>query len=165
TEVYQKPMNSYQYIPWLSFHPVWVKASFVHGVLLAYVRSSSRYDDFLGSRLKFYYRLRARGYPPRWLNKQFFLVDWHRDRASTLVDRIKAAPLDRGPLIYKVEYNPVWDYVDMPLVWKQTFGRVAKDDLPSLLGDRPSPVRPFRKPRSLGDLLNGLNKRALSGYQ
>ncbi|KAK4694560.1 hypothetical protein P7C70_g8712, partial [Phenoliferia sp. Uapishka_3] len=166
TEVYQKPMNSYQYIPWLSYHPVTVKRAFVKGVLLGYARGSSRYVDFVKSRMRFYLRLRARGYPPRWLNKNFAIVNWHRDRAQTLVDREKPDPSGRGPLIYKAKYNPVWDYIHMPTVWKQTFGHLLSRELPFLLGDSHlRPIRAMARPKSLGDRLNGLNKATLKGIR
>jgi Reverse transcriptase (RNA-dependent DNA polymerase). len=92
TEVYQKVLNSYLYIPWSSYHPVFVKRSFVKGELIRYVRLSSEVSSFRTVRSLFWFRLRARGYPGRWLRAIFLEVKWSKVRARSL----RSSPSPRG---------------------------------------------------------------------
>jgi hypothetical protein len=161
TKVYQKPLNSYQYIPWSSYHPESVKLAFVKGELIRYVRLSSRYEDYRRIILLFWRRLRARGYPVRWLRKAFSAVSYKDFRARSLIDRIKD-PTVRAPLVYHQTYNPVWNQVNGSKVlthtvkhWKPAIRTVLTSS------KRRNIIRCAHRGQSLGDIVNTLNKDTL----
>eukprot|EP01050_Picozoa_sp_SAG11_P028174 SAG11_NODE_7434_length_1144_cov_1.400000_1_plen_342_part_01 len=68
---YQKPGNAYLYIPWNSEHPQHVKKSFITAELMRYIKRSSQIEYFLVTKAHFWSRLRARGYPERFLKPIF----------------------------------------------------------------------------------------------
>eukprot|EP01050_Picozoa_sp_SAG11_P020568 SAG11_NODE_3490_length_2415_cov_3.409758_2_plen_300_part_00 len=68
---YQKPGNAYLYIPWNSEHPQHVKKSFITAELMRYIKRSSDIEYFLVTRSQFWSRLRARGYPEKFLGPIF----------------------------------------------------------------------------------------------
>ena len=65
---YQKPLNRYLYIPFISYHPNHAKRSFIKAELIRYVRLSFCSSDFLDIREKFFNRLQNRGYPRYFLS-------------------------------------------------------------------------------------------------
>jgi len=67
TKVYQKPGNTYQYLPYYSEHPASVKRGFIKGELIRYLRICSLPSDFNIIRSLLWERLRARGYPQEFL--------------------------------------------------------------------------------------------------
>ncbi len=77
--VYHKPLNSYQYLPYGSFHPKHMFAGFVKAELLRYLSHSSSFEVFQREYLLFYKHLRSRGYRDRTLQALFHQVDW-KDR-------------------------------------------------------------------------------------
>jgi hypothetical protein len=61
TKVYQKPHNTYQYVPFLSNHPASTKSGFIKGELIRYRRICSRDIDYSIIRSALWERLRNRG--------------------------------------------------------------------------------------------------------
>lgn len=99
-KVHQKSMNLYLYIPFRSFHTTAMKKSFIQTELTRYIRNSSNRADYLALKWKFYDRLRARGYSPRFLDpifssifyddRQFFLLpvsSWKTSVSHILLPR------------------------------------------------------------------------------
>lgn len=156
TAPYQKRLNAYLYIPWTSYHPTFVKRSFVKGELIRYVRLCSEYNSFVRIAKSFRARLRARGYPPRWLDKIFLEVDWFERRATSLLP--KSSIPGPAPIIFKASYNPLWDRMDFAPVWKLLREEFAPLGLISAV-DRI--VLSRKRAASLGDLVNTSNKRTL----
>ena len=76
TRVFQKALNAYLYIPWKSCHSDASKKSWVKGELIRYVRLSSKEEDFKEIVKMFSSRLRAWGYPGRWLRSVFSGVSY-----------------------------------------------------------------------------------------
>jgi hypothetical protein len=158
TSTYQKPMNIYQYIPWSSAHPVAVKRAFVKAELLRFCRNSTSRDAYAKTVRLFYGRLRARGYPPRWLNSTFAEVVWNRDHDHAVKPKEKS--IKRQPFVFKATMNPVWDLVDMQPVWSTLRGHW---DRSHLLSSEDWIVMSRKRIRTLGDLVNTSNKKKITG--
>ena len=68
---FQKTLNTYQYIPYSSNHPLHVKNSFISNELKRYMVRESTTLGYLNMQKKFFTRLRARGYPMHFILKNF----------------------------------------------------------------------------------------------
>ncbi|CAI5471116.1 unnamed protein product [Closterium sp. Yama58-4] len=66
-KTFQKPMNSYLYLPFSSYHPRHCKVSFIRAELRRYLLRSTSAKAFLASKHEFFHRLRRRGYPGDFL--------------------------------------------------------------------------------------------------
>jgi hypothetical protein len=86
TKVYQKPHNTYQYVPFLSNHPASTKSGFIKGELIRYRRICSRDIDYSIIRSALWERLRNRGYPQEFLLPIFALAPVPNQRNSTNLD-------------------------------------------------------------------------------
>ena len=78
TETFQKPLNTYAYIPFNSFHPRHCKKAFIKGELIRYVKNSSNLKAFEKMKVHCWTRLRRIGYPPKFLLPIFELVQYSR---------------------------------------------------------------------------------------
>ena len=78
TETFQKPLNTYGYIPFNSFNLRHCKKAFIKGELIRYVKNSSNLKAFEKMKVLFWTRLRRRGYPPKFLQPIFELVQYSR---------------------------------------------------------------------------------------
>jgi hypothetical protein len=76
SRTHQKVLNTYQYLPLSSCHPLHVKTSWIRAELLRHVRNCSDLDDYLSMSQLFCHRLRARGYPPKLLRRLFTSVHY-----------------------------------------------------------------------------------------
>jgi hypothetical protein len=86
TDVYQKALNTYLYIPWNSCHSEESKRAWVKGELIRYVRICSKEPDFAKICLEFDRWLQARGYPGRWLQRVFGEVEYKVERLVWLAE-------------------------------------------------------------------------------
>ncbi|KNZ49139.1 reverse transcriptase, partial [Puccinia sorghi] len=160
TSVYQKPSNAYQYIPWSSYHPPKVKLAFVKGELVRYARICSTKAAFSKVSLRFYERLRARGYPPGWLRIAFRTVRY-ADRRHLLVDRPKRPSPDKPPLVFHAAYNPIWEKLRMKHAFNALLGISNAVSKQRFLGKRHRPLMCFHRVRNLGDRLNTANRKTI----
>ena len=64
-EMFRKPINRYEYIPWSSFHPYAVKKGFVTAEVRRIIRTCKRKQDQEKHFELLYQNLRKRGYPPK----------------------------------------------------------------------------------------------------
>jgi hypothetical protein len=161
TTVYQKPLNSYQYIPWSSYHPSAVKLAFIKGELLRYIRLSTRKSDYLIIRHRLFLRLYARGYPIRWLRKAFQCVNWNESKSTSLIDR-PSRMLEDSPLVYHSAYNPLWEQLSGAALLRYTSLHWSDSSKLKVLGkSKKPPIRCVHRVRNLGDLLNTANKKTL----
>lgn len=128
-ETYQKSLNKYLYVPFCSYHPIHCKKGFITSELKRYLIRSSDAHSFSTLRQLFYDRLRARGYPNRFLRPLFESVcfsarDTLLQRQRSLLQassgpiplsrRTSAAPSasahtlpDPTPLVFKATYEPL----------------------------------------------------------
>lgn len=83
TKVHQKQLNAYLYIPFNSFHSPKAKGAFIKTELLRYVRTCSRWQDYIEIKQLFFDRLRARGYKASFLEYYFRSVSY-QDRNKIL---------------------------------------------------------------------------------
>jgi hypothetical protein len=65
--VHQKITNKYLYIPYNSHHTYHNKIAWIKAELKRYIRNSSSFNDYIDIKIKFYNRLRARGYNHKFL--------------------------------------------------------------------------------------------------
>ncbi|KAJ6477663.1 hypothetical protein C8R45DRAFT_780484, partial [Mycena sanguinolenta] len=118
TDIYQKALNTYLYIPWNSCHSENSKRAWVKGELIRYVRICSKEPDFAKIRLEFDRRLRARGYPGRWLQRVFGEIEYKAERINALNVSTASAKDDEPELhVLKLTHNPVWDCTNLRPIW------------------------------------------------
>jgi hypothetical protein len=108
TELYEKKLNHFQYIPWSSAHPRPVLKGFIKAELLRFLCASTYEEGFSRARRNFWHHLRARGYPPYILHKWFGQVSWG-DRFVFLAGHRRET--QTAPLLLPSHYNSVWDKV------------------------------------------------------
>jgi hypothetical protein len=160
TNVYQKALNAYLYIPWNSCHSVASKRAWVKGELIRYVRICSSESDFANIRKEFAIRLSARGYPGRWLRSVFEEVNYTAERPNALEPSINT---DGSPDVHvlKLTHNPVWEDVDLTPIWHD-LGEAWKEfghGYPEF-----DFMASYKKPVALGDQLNIHNRSTLEAY-
>jgi hypothetical protein len=128
-ETYQKTLNKYLYVPFCSYHPVHCKKGFITSELKRYLIRSSDAQSFAKLRRIFFDRLRARGYPNRFLRPLFESVCFsardtllqrqrsllqassgptpHSRRTSAAPSASAPTPSDAPPLVFKAMYEPL----------------------------------------------------------
>jgi hypothetical protein len=108
TKLYQKTLNAYLYIPFLSYHPLHQKKGWITGELKRYVRLCSHRTEYLAIREKFYFRLKARGYPKALLQRWFKMVVY-ADRRQLLYGQ--QVPRTRPTLRMVLPLHPAMEWV------------------------------------------------------
>lgn len=73
---YEKPMNKYLYIPFMSMHRLSVLRGFIRSRLLNFVVTNTYEHDFLVMRAKLWVRLLRRGFTPQFLRPIFAAVSF-----------------------------------------------------------------------------------------
>jgi hypothetical protein len=164
TRVFQKALNAYLYIPWKSCHSDASKKSWVKGELIRYVRLSSQEEDFKEIVKMFSSRLRARGYPGRWLRSVFSGVSYTTERPKALTPRTPLPEWENKGRLYalKLIHNPLWDSVDFGPIWKTLRDAWEETGL-----GKPDDrfLASFKKPESLSDRFNKTNRETIEAYQ
>jgi hypothetical protein len=165
TRVFQKALNSYLYIPWSSCHSDASKRAWVKGELIRYVRISSKSEDFKKVQQLFLSRLRARGYPGRWLRKVFSEVSYASERPTALRPHSHNPDLvwENAARLYvlKLTHNPLWGEVDFGPIWKTL--RNAWEEC-GLGKSKDHFLALFKKPEAMGDILNKINLQTLEAH-
>ena len=123
TACHQKPLNAYMYLPWKSSHPIAHKKGFITGELKRYAIRESSENGYMELRKKFYDRLRARGYPSKFLLKCFSTVPYSiRNQLLSNQPNNKKPP----PIVFKLRYSPC--------IKKLQIGALVRNKLKPLLG-------------------------------
>jgi hypothetical protein len=78
TKIYQKPMNTYGYIPHYSFHTQHIFTNFIKNELRRYHIACTNPSDYNNIRTIFKKRLLARAYPTKLVNEIFTTSTFHR---------------------------------------------------------------------------------------
>ena len=104
SRVHQKACNRYQYLPFRSWHPRHQKFAFIRGELRRYIIRESTLAGYLSLRLRFYHRLRARGYPASFLREAFSGLTYSMRLALLGAPSRKEAQGKRGPLVLKLPF-------------------------------------------------------------
>jgi hypothetical protein len=162
SSVYQKPLNAYLYIPWNSCHSLNSKRAWVKGELIRYVWICSRESDFAKIRTDFMVRLRACGYPPRWLQNVFEEIKDKAERPQALKPTVHNTTTGDPVLhVLKLTHNPIWDELNLSPIWRELneswkeFG-IGYPEFQFMAS--------FKKPTALGDRLNTTNRNTLNTY-
>ncbi|KAF8162243.1 hypothetical protein BJ912DRAFT_1006215 [Pholiota molesta] len=109
-------------------------------------------------------RLRARGYPGRWLRSVFSGVSYAAERPTALAPRPSIPEWQNGGKLYvlKLTHNPLWDSVEFGPIWKTLRDAWEETGL-GRPGDRF--LASFKKPEALSDRLNKTNRETVEAYQ
>jgi hypothetical protein len=99
---HQKELNKYLYIPFSSMHTNSAKKGFIKTELIRYVRNSSSLSDFIHISKLFFNRLRARGYPPNFIKKQFKLVRYENRKKYLEIKNKNIKGIN--PIFFKITY-------------------------------------------------------------
>lgn len=84
TACYQKPVNRYLYLPFLTEMPRHVLEGFIRGEIIRYVKRCSAITPFLEMLRLFWTRLSVRGYPAHFLFETFRSAADYTQRAALL---------------------------------------------------------------------------------
>ena len=141
--IYQKALNKYLYIPFHSEHPPHTKRGFIKGELLRYVRNSSKYEDFSRVRRLFFVRLRARGYPERFLSHAFATVRY--EQRFGLLHLPPITITGEGNIICSVTYHPIFRVIGLAGLLRRHWSLLS---LPAYF----QPTIAYRRNASVADL-------------
>jgi hypothetical protein len=103
TNVYQKPLNMYSYLPFHSYHTKAQKLGFIKAEATRYSRLCSRKKDYQHMIQIFTLRLQRRGYPLAFIHKATSQVLWHKRYKYLYKQKPKITKI---PLLYKIKHNP-----------------------------------------------------------
>lgn len=110
TNVYQKPLNMYSYLPFKSYHTPSQKTGFIKAEALRYSRICSRKTDFQKIIDLFTIRLQRRGYPLDIINKALQNVTWE----NRIIHLFKKSESKRNiPLLFKIQYSPTHNHTKL----------------------------------------------------
>ena len=107
SNVFQKPLNIYAYLPYHSYHTESQKKGFIKAEALRYARTCSRKQDFNNIMELFKVRLQRRGYPLDIIHQSIKNVFWE-DRLKYLFKSTKTK--NKLPLLYKILYSPAHNH-------------------------------------------------------
>ena len=155
---YRKPMNSYERLPWSSYHPQHVKRAAFCGEISRMARLCSNYDKFYNevSYVRDIYL--KRGYPSALLH------NWiKRESRNRWESRYKDAPESDGgsSLWLKSVYNNVWKHIDLHKVWSAMVD--GRDIESSPLGHIRDIKLSLSRFKNLGEINNAYNADILRG--
>ena len=153
---YRKPLNSYERLPWTSYHPVHVKRAAFCGEISRMARLCSNYDKFYNevSYVRDIYL--KRGYPGALLHN--WIKAESRNRWES---RYKDAPESSGgdSLWLKSVYNNVWKHIDLHKVWSAMSNGEEIETSP--LGHIRDVKVSLKRFRNLGEINNAYNADVL----
>lgn len=135
TKVHQKQLNMYLYIPYCSSHPVHSKSSWITAELKRYIRNTSSFEDYLEIKKSFYWRLRARGYPPPVLTRAFSKARY-RERSKLLLPAPPKKPvgsIEVAKVYFSTEFTPLTSSLGLrELLGKHLTPPLANTFVPSI---------------------------------
>lgn len=151
-QVHQKMLNLYLYIPYCSYHTKHTKIGFITTELQRYVRNTSSFAKCLEIRKRFFLRLRARGYPPKFLQWCFRKVSYNQ-RHDLLQPKANKAPDNSRPLVFLTSLNPLSNVLPIKSILNhQHWGTIEQDQ--SLKAIFPSrPIIGYKRERNLKELI------------
>lgn len=156
TDVYQKPINAYSYIPRSSDHPDAALRGFIKGELLRYVRICCLFIYFQHIRRLFFSRLRARGYP-----RQFLLPIFPSVQYSCRTEVLKERPKDTKPvpLVVVAEYSRHTRDLKLSQVMRRHWQLVTQADTKGVF-EGVVPMVAYKLGRNLRAIISGMQRRA-----
>jgi hypothetical protein len=124
TNVYQKQLNTYAYLPFHSYHTIAQKRGFIKGEAIRYARICTNEGDFKLMVKLFTLRLQRRGYPLSFIQKALGQVQ-HKDRQKYTVTA-KNSTKKAIPLLFKTEYNPIVSHSNVRTALNQFTANILK---------------------------------------
>jgi hypothetical protein len=124
TNVYQKQLNTYAYLPFHSYHTIAQKRGFIKGEAIRYARICTKEADFKIMVKLFTLRLQRRGYPLSFIQKSLGKVQ-HNDRHNYTVTS-KPTTNKVIPLLFKTEYNPIVSHLNVRTALNQFTANILK---------------------------------------
>ena len=99
---FQKSLNTYQYLPFSSNHPLHVKHSFISNELKRYLIRESTPLGYSNMRNLFFRRLTKRGYPPDFILRNFRKYPYSLRQTLLFKHKTKAS---LTPTIFRLRYT------------------------------------------------------------
>jgi hypothetical protein len=125
TNVYQKQLNTYAYLPFHSYHTTAQKRGFIKGEAIRYARICTSEADFKVMVKLFTLRLQRRGYPLLFIQRALGQVQ-HKNRQNYTVQS-KSTKKDKViPLLFKTEYNPIVSHHNLRTALNQFTANIIK---------------------------------------
>jgi hypothetical protein len=146
TNIHQKQLNKYLYVPFNSFHTIRTKKAIITGELIRYIRSCSSQITYIDIKRKFYSRLRARGYPPKFLLECFNNIRYS-DRPKFIFGSTHKTGEKQNPLVLTTEFNPLTDRINLKSIITHNWNIIHNDKTLQQLFRRP--IIGYRNSRSL----------------
>ena len=106
TKTYQKPMNLYQYITPNSAHPPWMIKGVITSMLRNYFHQNTHRSDYWDIAMKFYTRLRERGWDRKTLEPIFIAAHNKFESQSEKIKSVKKDESSEKLMILHLEYHP-----------------------------------------------------------
>lgn len=100
---YQKPTNTYMYLPASSSHPPSTIAGWIRGEMTRYIRCHSQHSEYTLQKRRFYERLLRRGYTPTQLKRIMNNV-FYSNRTSLLKPKEKQQ--QQNSMVFTPIFNP-----------------------------------------------------------
>jgi hypothetical protein len=126
TNVYQKQLNTYAYLPYHSYHTKAQKKGFIKGEAIRYARICTSQNDFKLMIKLFTLRLQRRGYPLSFIQKSLGQVQ-HKDRHNYTVTSKKDTNNKKAiPLLFKTDYNPIVSHHNLRTALNQFTANILK---------------------------------------
>jgi len=157
---YRKPLNSYERLPFTSFHPQHVKRAAFCGEVSRIARLCSTHNEYYKQVAYVRDIYLKRGYPSTLLH------NWIKAESKNRWDtRYTDAPEASGgsALWLKSVYNNVWQHIDLHKVWSAMMqGRINK---PIPLAHIDDVKLSLKRLRNLGEINNKYNADVLKGLR
>ena len=125
TNVYQKQLNTYAYLPFHSYHTKAQKRGFIKGEAVRYARICTQEAHFKTMIKLFTLRLQRRGYPLSFIQKSLGQVQ-HQTRHNYTVSATNNNKNKVIPLLFKTEYNPAVSHLNLRTALNQFTANVLK---------------------------------------
>jgi hypothetical protein len=142
TEVYQKRLNLYMYIPFSSAHPLRVKKALVKAERTRFAMICNSKEALARVESHFRLNLYRRGYPSKLLDR-WFRMD------------LKPSEKRNKLLMLPSKYNPVWEYINMQKLedaFLDKIGEHPEVSLPDSLKSKP--VLSLKRTLNMYDMYN-----------
>jgi hypothetical protein len=155
---YRKPMNSYERLPFTSYHPLHVKRAAFCGEVSRMARLCSNKNVYYNEVTYVRDIYLKRGYPSALLH------NWIRAESNNRWEsRYQDAPEATGgnSLWLKSEYNNVWKHIDLHKVWSAMVD--GRDISKSPLGHITDVKLSLKRFKNLGEINNRYNADVLAG--
>jgi hypothetical protein len=124
TNIYQKQLNTYAYLPFHSYHTKAQKRGFIKGEAIRYARICTSEADFKSMITLFTLRLQRRGYPLSLIKRALGEVQ-HKDKHKY---NVNSSNKDKKaiPLLFKTEYNPAVSHSNIRTALNQFTANILK---------------------------------------